>query len=186
MGLSGVGVKAGLRGPLLFERGRAKVEEVGDGRHSEPRTHMETLDRAGWYLPAATAIVLLMPSCTSPHRSTEPKTDDAHAQAPPASMKGWEIYPLRSRGQGSWSFALLPGTNRIKTREEILEVAVGTDPILRALARMPEGETLIWMSFPDGGTPPGPVPEELLGPIREVSQARRMKIIGSPTASGIP
>jgi hypothetical protein len=35
------------------------------------------------------------------------------------SMKGYELYSWREKSSGDWYFALLPGTNRLKTYDEI-------------------------------------------------------------------
>ncbi len=41
----------------------------------------------------------------------------AHAQTPQTSMKGYELYSWKIKGH--WYYSLLPGTNRLKTSDEI-------------------------------------------------------------------
>ena len=70
--------------------------------------------------------------------------------APPAgetvrSFKGYELYSWRSDGE--WNFSLLVGTNRIKTRAEVLDPAariLGLDELKRRLDRLPRGEQVFW------------------------------------------
>jgi hypothetical protein len=57
------------------------------------------------------------------------------------SMKGWELYIWQDGGETH--FALLPGTNRLKTDEEIAQAAVkGLDAIKPKLNALKEGEYL--------------------------------------------
>ena len=73
----------------------------------------------------------------------------------PHSMKGYELYSWQEEGQ--WHFALITGTNRIKTIEEMtskedfvsetgwvkIEVT-GADAIKDVLSRLPECESVFW------------------------------------------
>ena len=75
----------------------------------------------------------------------------ATAQPP---VKGAELYTWSE--QGRWNFSLLPGTNRLKSREEIRAAASaleGARDLKRALGRLPRGETVVWSGpeWPDEG-----------------------------------
>lgn len=66
------------------------------------------------------------------------------------AMKGYELYSWRT--DGKWCFALLLGTNRLKTFEEITapDVAVASVGALRSrLAQLANGEEIIWMIWAD-------------------------------------
>jgi hypothetical protein len=66
----------------------------------------------------------------------------------PGSMKGYELYSWPS--QGDWRFALLVGTNRLKTLDEVTssDTAVrGVEALKRELARLPKGEPVFWSSW---------------------------------------
>ncbi len=74
----------------------------------------------------------------------------------PHSMKGYEMYSWRA--YGDWYFALLVGTNRLKTKDEVTaqRSRVGSVEALKEkLQKLPKGEEVIWsaglvhgMSFP--------------------------------------
>lgn len=60
------------------------------------------------------------------------------------SMKGWELYSWES--SGTWSFALVQGTNRLKTSEEIFsERVVGLAHLKGELCRLAQGEAVFWL-----------------------------------------
>ena len=78
-------------------------------------------------------------------------TAHAHAQTS-ASMKGYELYSWKIKGH--WYYSLLPGTNRIKTYEEI----TASDVVKRdaaglksELQKLPKGEEVFWMSDAPAG-----------------------------------
>jgi hypothetical protein len=63
----------------------------------------------------------------------------------PHSMKGYELYSWRSRGE--WYFSLVVGTNRQKMFQEIVSPGVrikGIARLKRRLDLLPEGEELAW------------------------------------------
>ena len=73
----------------------------------------------------------------------------------PRSLKGYELYSWEEEGQ--WHFALITGTNSIKTLEEITSEedfisetgwvkiqVVGADAIKDVLGHLPEGESVFW------------------------------------------
>ena len=70
----------------------------------------------------------------------------------PHSMKGYELYSWPEGNQ--WYFALLLGTNRIKTYEEVISntpseihliTVTGVDALKLALDRFPENEYITWV-----------------------------------------
>lgn len=78
----------------------------------------------------------------------------------PKSMKGYELYSWQT--QGKWFFSLLPGTNRLKTADEVTSADVrveGTGAIETELGKLATGESVFWsakrvagMSMPDEQT----------------------------------
>ena len=71
----------------------------------------------------------------------------AFGQAPKAPMKGYELYSWK--GDGGWSFVLMPGTNRSKTYQEITSgqtVYKGMDAIRDELRKLPKGSVVVWMN----------------------------------------
>jgi hypothetical protein len=87
------------------------------------------------------------PGCTSPSA--------AQHEALAASMKGWELYSWPVDG-GAWRFALLGGTNRAKTVDEIREPGGelhGVDELLAQLDRLPAGEFVTWCAPRAPGDP---------------------------------
>jgi hypothetical protein len=80
-------------------------------------------------------------------------------------MKGYELYSWKTRGQ--WHFALLVGTNRLKSRGEINSPQVrvrGVEALKRKLSRLAEGEEVSWVE----GRVPGMVlpPEEIIDEVK--------------------
>jgi hypothetical protein len=68
------------------------------------------------------------------------------------SMKGYELYSWKIKG--NWHYALVPGTNRAKSYEEITAKnaeRVGTDALEAELMKIPRGEEVFWK----GDAPPG-------------------------------
>ncbi|HUR97649.1 MAG TPA: hypothetical protein VMZ26_06215 [Pyrinomonadaceae bacterium] len=80
-------------------------------------------------------------------------------------MKGYELYSWQSSGQ--WYFALLVGTNRQKTRQEVVSPRArikGIAGLKRKLDLLPEGEELSWSShrIPKMKMPPRSVVDEII------------------------
>ena len=74
--------------------------------------------------------------------SNEAESPDA-TLAP--SLKGYEIYSWQE--SGNWAFALVAGTNRIKTFDEISSPKIrvqGLDALKGELDRLPGGEHVFW------------------------------------------
>jgi hypothetical protein len=74
------------------------------------------------------------------------------------SMKGFELYSWQADGE--WVFAILVGTNREKTLEEIqspLARLDGLDALKKVLESIPSGETITWLSRSSLAFPPDDV-----------------------------
>lgn len=59
--------------------------------------------------------------------------------------KGWELYSWKSNEL--WRYSLLPGTNRIKTADEILSnpySVTGREQLKLIIHQIPSGETITW------------------------------------------
>ena len=97
---------------------------------------------------------IVFSSCSS--RDSTP-TIDTSKQSIPHSMKGYEIYSWQEEGQ--WVFKLFTGTNRLKTIEEIMSnsepiqddtwtnIKINrVDDLKIILEKLPEGESLFWMT----------------------------------------
>jgi len=76
----------------------------------------------------------------------------ANGQPPQGSMKGYELYSWKIKGH--WYYSLLPGTNRLKTYEEITAPNVvkrDAAGLKAELQKLPRGEQVSWMSAaPEG------------------------------------
>jgi hypothetical protein len=71
----------------------------------------------------------------------------AHAQTATPSEKGYELYSWKVKTH--WYYSLLPGTNRLKSYNEITatEVVRRDSAGLKAeLQKLPKGEVVLWMS----------------------------------------
>ena len=61
------------------------------------------------------------------------------------SMKGWELYSLRSGN--NWLYSILMGTNRGKSYDEVAlnnVKVIGTDSLKMLLAKLPANENILW------------------------------------------
>ncbi len=82
----------------------------------------------------------------------------------PHSMKGYELYSWRARG--GWYFALLTGTNRLKTRREVRAPGAqvkGLDALKKRLDTLAEGEEVSWAAglVPGTALPPDRIVREV-------------------------
>jgi hypothetical protein len=98
----------------------------------------------------------LLSSCGQFERSHPVPT--AWDTALPHSAKGYELYSWPAdEGQG-WQYALITGTNRLKTYEELVSAedgisesgwlrisASGAEQLKALLSRLPDGESVIWL-----------------------------------------
>jgi hypothetical protein len=70
---------------------------------------------------------------------------------PAQAMKGYELYSWKVKGR--WHYALLVGTNRAKSYDEITAPAserVGMAALQAALKKLQRGEEVFWMSAAHG------------------------------------
>jgi hypothetical protein len=81
-------------------------------------------------------------------------------RAPDPMFKGVELYSWKDSTSGTWSYSLLPGTNRNKTLAEIKAPQVAISKVAqlkRLLSNLAEGEHVYWylgslqpeLSYPD-------------------------------------
>jgi len=111
--------------------------------------------RPGNYLGFLCVTALVLIGCGAGRETLRPVA--AWPSALPNSMKGYELYSWQAGKE--WHFTLITGTNRLKRYEEIVstenvvtetdwvKLSVGGTGNLRAvLSRLPEGETVIWIS----------------------------------------
>ncbi len=98
----------------------------------------------------------------------------ASAQAAQA-MKGYELYSWKVTGR--WHYAVIPGTNRAKSYDEITAKAserIGINALTSELKRLPRGETLFWRSAAHPGVSK---PRAKGSPILELPSRQRIKRI---------
>ncbi len=107
------------------------------------------------------------------------------------SFKGWELYSWQEDGE--WQFRLITGTNRNKTPEEILAEAsttdglmsirvAGVERLLSVLAKLPEGEEVIWLeghvltAEPESGTKITLADDHTVSLVRNYAEKRGLKL----------
>ena len=76
----------------------------------------------------------------------------AFAQSPQPAMKGYELYSWKRDGR--WYFAIIEGTNRSKSYEEITSAKTsisGTGGLKERLNKLPKGAEVIWTTGVDPG-----------------------------------
>lgn len=84
----------------------------------------------------------------------------AYADEGKTSFKGWELYILPDGNE--WKFSLLPGTNRLKSDDEIDKAAVkGLDAIKKKLDELKSGEEVFISGDGLFKAPPKDVADEL-------------------------
>jgi hypothetical protein len=96
------------------------------------------------------------------------------AQAAQA-MKGYELYSWKAKGR--WHYAVLAGTNRAKSYEEITSKdneRIGIDALAAELKKLPRGEEVFWMSAAHTGVAK---PQTKGSPILELPSRQRIKRI---------
>ena len=68
-----------------------------------------------------------------------------------SSMKGWELYswPEDVEGCRKWKYALLPGTNRLKSYSEVTSDTIlnvtGEKQLKLLLSKFPTNENILWV-----------------------------------------
>lgn len=159
-------------GPILFIHGGAESEGVknrvaavrkllgrGEVRIIEGGDHMTTLAR-----PELGAAVLEFL-----------RSVPAGAGAGPGmarEFKGHELYSWKGE-QGQWLYALLPGTNRLKSGDEILSAGIPEADLRLAISELAPGESVSWCAPPGLeiqprlATPPADVVDGLRALARE-------------------
>ncbi|NOT94276.1 hypothetical protein [Ferruginibacter sp.] len=67
-------------------------------------------------------------------------------------MKGWELYswPQKEQGCNDWNYAILPGTNRLKsynevTSDTVLLKVIGNEQLKLLLNKFPKNENIFWV-----------------------------------------
>lgn len=92
--------------------------------------------RSAGLVPALLALALLLAlgACQSAHSTPTPTLA--------RSMKGWEIYSWQEAGE--WRYALLVGTNRIKSWEEVQGEGGALSDLEAQLRELAPGEQLFW------------------------------------------
>jgi hypothetical protein len=99
-------------------------------------------------------VALVLSACTPPVRTPTPSA--IVATPLPHSAKGYELYSWQANDQ--WHFALVTGTNRAKSLEEIISnentvtsdgwVGIGVqgvDAIQNVLSGLPQHEEILWV-----------------------------------------
>jgi diacylglycerol kinase len=96
-------------------------------------------------------------------------------RAEQTAFKGMELYSWQNE-DGGWQYAILEGTNRNKTLEEVQATPLDLQGVKNAIAKMAVGESLFWMnSVYDTRSsqtlhlpfPPDTIVDELMGFARE-------------------
>ena len=111
------------------------------------------------------AAVLGFGACGTPGSGSESGSGvDTPGAGDLRSMKGFELYSWQA--EGKWVFALVVGTNRLKTVEEISSPEMrleGLDALMRELAQLAPGEWVFWSEdrVPNTTLPPVDVIREM-------------------------
>ena len=106
---------------------------------------------------------------------------DEPSRAPEQAFKGYELYSWQT-SKGEWRYALVPGTNRLKSWDEVEAAAVAEAEFRRAFARLARGESVLWCDRDLGDAPvaEGGAPRLAKPPIAKVHSildlARRNEI----------
>ena len=88
-------------------------------------------------------------------------------------MKGFELYSWQENG--TWVFAVLIGTNREKTLEEIQSPHArlnGLDELKKVLTSIPAGEYVTWLSHDSLAFPP----DDIIAQVQEVCIQQGLKM----------
>ena len=91
------------------------------------------------------------------------------------AMKGYELYSWKVKGR--WHYAVMAGTNRAKSYDEITareNERIGISALTSELKRLPRGETLLWRSAAPAGVSK---PRVKGSPILELPSRQRIKRI---------
>ena len=99
---------------------------------------------------------------------------NAHGETPQTPTQGYELYSWKIKGH--WHYSLLPGTNRLKSYEEITAPGVvkrDADGLKAELRKLPRGERVFWMSDAPAGAS-----KSAAGQILNVKHPSRTRIKG--------
>jgi hypothetical protein len=93
-----------------------------------------------------------------------PDMRDAAMNASEKSMKGYELYSWQTNDE--WRYALVTGTNRLKTFDEITAPGVAVtsvDELRSRLSKLAHGEEIVWTAGTDDrlSLPPQSVIDEV-------------------------
>jgi hypothetical protein len=107
-------------------------------------------------------------------------TVETGSSSKPRSMKGYELYSWQTEGE--WTFALVVGTNRIKTYEEISSPEgriQGLEALKSELDKLSSGEQVFWSTqrVPNTTLPTG----EMIEKIRAYCRQRCIKLEVEPS-----
>ena len=114
---------------------------------------------------ACVAILVAIPTTRADEPQREPKP----------RFKGVEVYSWKD-DKGVWHFAILSGTNRVKTEQEVKTAPTtyaGTDKFIEALKLLAEGESVFWFHRINGFKFP---PKDDLKKIDEAAKAAKIKL----------
>jgi len=84
-------------------------------------------------------LVLALGGCLRPPVPTSPSG---------TAVKGYELYSWQD-DSGAWKFALLIGTNRLKTEREIRAAALNEQELLNTFEALEAGQTVFWIDSPE-------------------------------------
>lgn len=94
------------------------------------------------------------------------------APAAAGELKGYELYSWKGE-QSQWLYALLPGTNRLKSEDEILSAGISEARLRIEISKLEPIESVIWCAPPGSeiqprlAYPPADVVESLRALARE-------------------
>lgn len=130
-----------------------------------------------WFTAALALIAILTLSCA------RPEANSRRAERP--RFKGVELYSWQDEG-GAWTFALVDGTNRPKSADEVRsspERIAGFDALEAAFSRLAIGEQVFWLHHLAGLSLPGP---ELRARAEEAARRARIELstAGDPDPRG--
>lgn len=83
-------------------------------------------------------LVLTLSGCLQPPGPASPSG---------TAVKGYELYSWQD-DSGAWKFALLIGTNRLKTEPEIQAAALNEQDLLDQFRGLEAGQTVFWIDSP--------------------------------------
>lgn len=89
---------------------------------------------------------------SSTELSSQTEVSTLERETNPA-FKGMELYSWQDE-TGEWAYAILVGTNRVKSIDEIRAYPVGFDEVKSIISKMAVGESIFWFNHafesPDG------------------------------------